>query len=546
MENMAMGLTADHLQQLLQEDHDERQQKIDAETAHRDEHEGLAKNIKSIWQAHGILAPIKNRRWVNPIHDHLYQCSLSSPQTTLVAWSSLPESVRSRLPKTTAVPDNRDDSDHVVEVPLAYMQVNLDDMGESDGTTALTGRHRPLGGNLTNKISEYTRGVPGQCKPFSPGGLGSEHTGNDEVDDFLSEEAVASAVHVLDKGSEASWKDGTILKAPPGVDFKVGLTWEDVHGRQEENKDSPNKEQDKKLVSNRVDGIKQEVSYNENEEDPTLSNMALLAKNDYRSATTSTFSAPVWTADDFMEDDSLFGSSSGSDSESEEEVESKKKKNGSDGFSSDESSACDEEDRVEVESHKVTIDTDSNNTDTKSISTDPDEVDELLLELSLPGSKELEKQKKQVIANNPLVLAERLSKDQQDSTRKEWATTKLLPIDDINSWIPNPAMTFPFTLDGFQQQAIVRLERNESVFVAAHTSAGKTVVAEYAIAMAMQRGTRAIYTSPIKALSNQKFRDFSLKFGKENVGLITGDMQINADDSTCIIMTTEILRRFEN
>lgn len=80
----------------------------------------------------------------------------------------------------------------------------------------------------------------------------------------------------------------------------------------------------------------------------------------------------------------------------------------------------------------------------------------------------------------------------------------------------------------------------QSVFVAAHTSAGKTVVAEYAIALAMRRATRCVYTSPIKALSNQKFRDFSLKFGAKNVGLVTGDMQINADDSTCLIMTTEM------
>ncbi|OEU15387.1 antiviral helicase, partial [Fragilariopsis cylindrus CCMP1102] len=113
---------------------------------------------------------------------------------------------------------------------------------------------------------------------------------------------------------------------------------------------------------------------------------------------------------------------------------------------------------------------------------------------------------------------------------------------DFHSYIPNPAMRYPFTLDTFQQQAVARLERNESVFVAAHTSAGKTVVAEYAVALAKQRGTRCIYTSPIKALSNQKFRDFSLKFGSENVGLITGDLQVNADDSTCLIMTTEILR----
>ena len=68
------------------------------------------------------------------------------------------------------------------------------------------------------------------------------------------------------------------------------------------------------------------------------------------------------------------------------------------------------------------------------------------------------------------------------------------------------------------------------------------MVAEYAVALAMRRATRCVYTSPIKALSNQKFRDFSLKFGAKNVGLVTGDMQINADDSTCLIMTTEILR----
>jgi antiviral helicase SKI2 len=76
--------------------------------------------------------------------------------------------------------------------------------------------------------------------------------------------------------------------------------------------------------------------------------------------------------------------------------------------------------------------------------------------------------------------------------------------------VPNPAHTFPFELDGFQKQAIARLERRECVFIAAHTSAGKTVVAEYAIAMAAAHMTRAIYTSPIKALSNQKFRDFKV------------------------------------
>ena len=100
-------------------------------------------------------------------------------------------------------------------------------------------------------------------------------------------------------------------------------------------------------------------------------------------------------------------------------------------------------------------------------------------------------------------------------------------------------MQFPFELDTFQKQAVMRLERRECVFVAAHTSAGKTVVAEYAIAMAKKHMTRTIYTSPIKALSNQKYRDFKEKF--DDVGLITGDLSVNPEGS-CLIMTTEILR----
>jgi len=77
------------------------------------------------------------------------------------------------------------------------------------------------------------------------------------------------------------------------------------------------------------------------------------------------------------------------------------------------------------------------------------------------------------------------------------------------------------------------------VFVAAHTSAGKTVVAEYAIALGLKHMTRVIYTSPIKALSNQKFRDFKDTF--EDVGLITGDVSLKPE-ATCLIVTTEILR----
>lgn len=99
-----------------------------------------------------------------------------------------------------------------------------------------------------------------------------------------------------------------------------------------------------------------------------------------------------------------------------------------------------------------------------------------------------------------------------------------------------PAKTWPFKLDPFQQVSIASIERGESVLVSAHTSAGKTVVAEYAIAQSLKNNQRVIYTSPIKALSNQKYREFSAEFG--DVGLMTGDVTINPT-ATCLVMTTE-------
>lgn len=127
--------------------------------------------------------------------------------------------------------------------------------------------------------------------------------------------------------------------------------------------------------------------------------------------------------------------------------------------------------------------------------------------------------------------------------KKEWAHVVDLnhKIDNFDELIPNMARKWPFTLDTFQQEAVYHLEQGDSVFVAAHTSAGKTVIAEYAIAMANRNMTKAIYTSPIKALSNQKFRDFKEDFKEVDVGLITGDVQINPE-ANCLIMTTEILR----
>lgn len=102
-----------------------------------------------------------------------------------------------------------------------------------------------------------------------------------------------------------------------------------------------------------------------------------------------------------------------------------------------------------------------------------------------------------------------------------------------------PARTYSFKLDPFQSLSVASIERDESVLVSAHTSAGKTVVAEYAIAQCLKKNQRVIYTSPIKALSNQKYRDFQADFG--DVGLMTGDVTINPTAS-CLVMTTEILR----
>jgi superfamily II RNA helicase len=97
-----------------------------------------------------------------------------------------------------------------------------------------------------------------------------------------------------------------------------------------------------------------------------------------------------------------------------------------------------------------------------------------------------------------------------------------------------------YTLDKFQEEAIKSIEQGHSVIVAAPTGAGKTLIAEYAVEKHIEAGQQIIYTAPIKALSNQKYRDFSRDYG-DKVGIITGDVVINHDAPT-LIMTTEIFR----
>jgi superfamily II RNA helicase len=107
--------------------------------------------------------------------------------------------------------------------------------------------------------------------------------------------------------------------------------------------------------------------------------------------------------------------------------------------------------------------------------------------------------------------------------------------------LPDFNTLFPFALDDFQQQAIAALEAGQSVVVCAPTGSGKTLIGEYAIHRALASQRRVFYTTPLKALSNQKLRDFRDSFGADQVGLLTGDVSINRN-APILVMTTEIFR----
>ncbi len=113
--------------------------------------------------------------------------------------------------------------------------------------------------------------------------------------------------------------------------------------------------------------------------------------------------------------------------------------------------------------------------------------------------------------------------------------------DDALHSVQRFTATLGFVPDPFQEQAIDALARGRSVLVAAPTGAGKTVVGEFACHDALERGGKAFYTTPIKALSNQKYRDLVQRYGAEQVGLLTGDRSVNGD-APVVVMTTEVLR----
>ena len=101
--------------------------------------------------------------------------------------------------------------------------------------------------------------------------------------------------------------------------------------------------------------------------------------------------------------------------------------------------------------------------------------------------------------------------------------------------------SFPFSLDDYQLSACAALAAGSGVLVAAPTGSGKTVVGEFAVTLALGEGRKCFYTTPIKALSNQKYDDLVTRFGTENVGLLTGDVSVNGE-APVVVMTTEVLR----
>lgn len=483
---MVDSLTLERLHQILLDDEEETRHREELSRSTATETAAIEQHLQEIWQRHGMQAPFQGA-WIRPLPSSLYKTPLSVPQTTLALWSSLPKPVQDKLVVTP-------DPQGVVEVPLSVL------FPSKDGTSL---PQKPLGGNLTNKLTEYTRGVSGQTKPFRAGG--ADDIEAPQENPFHSPEAIERAQKPLELGTEASWIDGTLLTAPPGVDFEVGLTWTDVYAT----KPAPAR-----------GGANEDLA-----QISELTTWETTPKSSEPTINTTYSTQGMWDRR-YFDDDSLFGESSDEESDNNE---------------SDELEDQDKEEEINSLVEATNVKRDVTDVDAP-ITVNNDDVDELLSSLVVDDMTSHKKSLTTLPNSNPLQLAHEHAEMAQNKTRKAWAVTKLLPIDDFNSWIPNPAMAFPFTLDDFQQQAVARLERSESIFVAAHTSAGKTVCAEYAIALCKQHCTRCIYTSPIKALSNQKFRDFCQKFGAENVGLVTGDMQINVDDSTCLIMTTEILR----
>ncbi|CAM9658261.1 unnamed protein product, partial [Discosporangium mesarthrocarpum] len=461
--------------------------------------------------------------------------------------------------------EERDPGWEVVEVPVEGAE------GDSYSIETL---ERPM-----TRLSQYSRGKTGAMNPFTPGGKelqgntgtsadGSRveiqsHTRPEQDNPFTTPESIAASLAALDPST-----DTPLLSVPPSVSFTEGLTREVVEAGKK-----PWLERARRVtptVGQREQGHQeqQQEQQQEKQQPPPSPQYG-----DKTSGTGNMPSSPKrmqaprarpGEGSSTIDFSKMFGDDlsdiSGTDEDSGEETaeEPDEEKIGKEGVG--------EQKETELDSSQVTL------SDVASTGSAPPThavgavegkegpVDSLLASgvessTSIHSTTHqqamarhlLEKTAKRnamieegTTASLPLSSLSPRPKDGLGGTApRKWAVSSQLDVSNFEALIPNPALCFPFTLDVFQKQAVARLERGECVFVSAHTSAGKTVVAEYAIAMAAQHMTRAIYTSPIKALSNQKYRDFKTRFG--DVGLITGDVSINPEGS-CLIMTTEILR----
>ena len=464
-----MSLSLSRLQELLRDDAEIRSQQREEAARHKHQCRPLLEAVHNMWIRHGVVQEDEKSRqeqrktqdsnkkhgdhvmlYRREIPDTLFQSPLSEPQMTLVQNKSLPQGIQAKLlPRYQHLPP---DSPEIVEIPISYLEPH--ELAEHDGsatqqTTSIFLRNRhAIKGNLTNKLSEYTRGIAGQARPFLPGGLGTEsETPSMELDDAEAIAAVERSKRVLEIGSKAAWAEGNLLlTAPPGVaiDFKAGLTWNDVYGEQHAMTEKLDGELDLGDLQNELSTLEDDQVF-----------------RDSPAYTPRHKSTPLFSKG-YFDDDSLFGSSSSSSSDDE-------------GSGDDDSEGDLATSSGQIATAAI-VDTVRLLTDqAEEISIDSDEVDNLLIDLTITDFHQNSSGLKKDIPTNPLELARRRAKDENDASRKSWASTKLLPIRDFHSLIPNPALAYRFTLDDFQQQAIARLERSESVFVAAHTSAGKTV-----------------------------------------------------------------------
>jgi hypothetical protein len=427
-----MSVSLARLQELLQQD-------SQCEEANNDP---LALAAKRVFQAHGLASPLPQHLTgcyasLRPVSMSLFQCPVSDQQTTLALYSSLPRKIQQQISKPAA-------SEDVVEVPISILYY------DEEQQSSFKSIRQQISGNLSSKLSEYTR------RSFRPGGIDDSEIAAAATtqDPYRTKEANERAMQVLEKGSEQCWREGTLITAPPGANFQVGLSWEQVYGSKESTAE------DEQMSTTTASTQPQQT-----EEDALQSNIVsskysgdLMFKTKQPNNSSAALNYKT-----FLDDDSLFGSSSSSDDE-------------------------ETDDNSEAELEQPTLIKDSHTSpqapvgdaageafEATNVSTDTDDIDKLLSELTFMSTSPLSKQQQNDISTNPLDLASRQAQDLKNSTRKAWASTQLLPVKDFNALIPNPAMTFPFVLDDFQQQAVARLERSESIFVAAHTSAGKTV-----------------------------------------------------------------------